>query len=217
MPEDLLARRPENAYFWGFVAASGEVGSHSVQVVTGDEEAAELLADVAGGGEIRGREVEREYSHDCSVTLQEDEYTVQVFADDVAADAAAALGLPTDDGPGGYRFDSFSSHRRQLLRGVLEGCGTVCSRDDGSVGVSFVHEDERLLDTVRRQLDAEGFETNDVEEASDDRNWFGVGDDDCVELVEWIYRGSEDSGLYSPRRRRKARGGVERARDEGVA
>ncbi len=69
--------------------------------------------------------------------------------------ASAALGLPFDGESGGYRFDALADYDRQLLRGLLEGCGTVCFKsDDEAVGISFVHEDERLLRTIPTRLTA---------------------------------------------------------------
>jgi hypothetical protein len=210
-PDDMLAAHPETAYFWGRVAGDGDLEPDCVTVRTNDETAARRLAAVAGAEQVDRRILEREYAHDTSITRTEDEYTVQVFGD-LADRAGAALGLPVDGDPGGYRFGAFADHDRQLLRGLLEGCGTVCFKsDDGAVGVSFVHEDRRLLQTVRSLLDDLPFDApcDDVSEASSGY-WFGVDDDAVPELGPWLYDGSEETGLFAPTRRRKLRQSLDR-------
>lgn len=210
-PADMLASHPETAYFWGRVAGDGTLSSDCVTVRASDETAARRLAAIAGGEQIDHRIVEREYAHDATVTRTDDEYTVQVFGD-LAERAGAALGLPLDEKPGGYRFDALDDHRRQLLRGLLEGCGTVCFKSDANaVGVSFVHEDRRLLERTRSLLDAVPVEapTADPEEASSGY-WFGVDDDAVPALGPWLYEGSETSGLFSPSRRRKLHKSLDR-------
>ncbi|GGN90876.1 cobalamin biosynthesis protein [Haloarcula pellucida] len=212
-PGDLLSAHPETAYFWGRVAADGECEDGCVTVRTSDETAARRLASIAGAERADHRIVEREYAHDTSITRTEDEYTVQVLGG-LADRASAALGLPFDGQAGGYRFDTLAAHDRQLLRGLLEGCGTVCFKsDDEAVGVSFVHEDERLLRTVQSLLDSAPVDApyDDLADASSGY-WFGVADDAVPDLADWVYDGSEGTGLFAPSRRRKLRKSVERVR-----
>jgi hypothetical protein len=210
-PDDLLAAHPETAYFWGRVAGDGDLDSDCVTVRTTDETAARRLAAIAGAEQVDRRILEREYAHDTSITRTEDEYTVQVFGD-LADRAGAALGLPVDGDPGGYRFGAFADHDRQLLRGLLEGCGTVCFKsDDRAVGLSFVHEDRQLLRTVQSLLGDLPMDApcGDVSEASSGY-WFGVDDDAVLDVCPWLYDGSEDTGLFAPSRRRKLRQSLDR-------
>jgi hypothetical protein len=210
-PDDLLAAHPETAYFWGRVAGDGDLDSDCVTVRTTDETAARRLAAIAGAEQVDRRILEREYAHDTSITRTEDEYTVQVFGD-LADRAGAALGLPVDGDPGGYRFGAFADHDRQLLRGLLEGCGTVCFKsDDGAVGLSFVHEDRQLLQTVQSLLGDLPMDApcGDVSEASSGY-WFGVDDDAVPDVGPWLYDGSEETGLFAPSRRRKLRQSLDR-------
>jgi len=214
--EDLLTSTPATAYFWGRVAGDGELTQDCVTVRTADETSADALAAIAGAGRTDHdhRIAARESAHDASIVRFEDEYKLQVFG--VLADrASAALGLPIDGQPGGYRFDTFSEHRPQLVRGLLEACGTVCFREtSGSVGVSFVHDDEALLRTVQSLLDAADpyVPAGDLSETSSGGYWFGLGDDaDTATFARWVYAGSDGSGLYSAERRQKLRRSVERA------
>lgn len=213
-PDDLLAGRPETAYFWGRVAGDGDVTESAVELRTTDEKAARRLAAVAGAERVDCGTSERDYAHDTAVTRTEDEYTVQVFGETLSDRAGAALGLPLDDQPGGYRFDAFADHDRQLVRGLLEGCGTVCfKRSSGAVGISFAHEDRTLVETIRRLVDraSVGVPTDEVSEASSGRYWFGVDDAAAARFGEWVYDGAEESGLFSPKRRRKLERSLERA------
>ena len=214
--EDLLTSTPATAYFWGRVAGDGELTQDCVTVRTEDETSADTLALIAGAGRTDHdhRIAARESAHNASIVRFEDEYELQVFG--TPADrASAALGLPIDGQPGGYRFDMFSEYRPQLVRGVLEACGTVCFRESsGSVGVSFVHEDEALLRTVRSLLDAADphVPTDDLSDTSSGGYWFGLADNaDTAAFARWVYAGSDGSGLYSAERRQKLRRSVERA------
>ena len=212
-PKNLLDAHPETAYFWGRVVGDGEVTSDGVTVRTTDETAADRLAAVAGADAVDHRIVEREYAHDTAVTRTEDSYTVQALGG-VGDRAAAALGLPFDGDDGGYRLDALADHDRQLLRGLLEGCGTVCFKSSsGTVGISFVHEDRRLLDRVQGLLDGVPVEApyGDVSETSSGGYWFGLEDDAAPAFGEWVYENSENSGLFAPSRRRKLRKSLERA------
>ncbi|WP_435128730.1 cobalamin biosynthesis protein [Halobaculum sp. D14] len=211
-PDSLIANHPETAYFWGHVAGAGRLRENSVTVETTDEAAAERLVAIADGGDVDHRSTERRYAHDTSITRSADEYTVQVFGD-LARRAAAAFGLPLDGEAGGYRFDSFDGHERQLLRGLVESSGTVCFKSSsGTVGVSFVHPDRRLLERIRTLLadvpvDAPA---DEVSEASSGY-WFGVADEAVPELGPWLYEGAAESGLFAPSRRRKLRRSLEEA------
>nr|WP_256393764.1 cobalamin biosynthesis protein [Natronoarchaeum rubrum] len=210
----MLGASPETAYFWGRVAGDGELESDCVTVRVGDETAADALATIAGV-DRRNRSVEaRESAHDASIVRFEEEYELQVFGA-LADRAGAALGLPLAGQPGGYRFDALAEHRAALLRGLLEACGTICFRESSnSVGISFVHDDERLLETIRTLLaDAEpDVRGDDLSETSSGGYWFGLADDaDAAGFARWLYAGTDETGLYSAERRQKLRRSVERA------
>jgi hypothetical protein len=212
-PRNLLDAHPETAYFWGRVLGDGEATRDGVTVRTADETAAERLAAVAGADGVDHRILEREYAHDTSITRTEDSYTVQALGG-VGDRAAAALGLPFEGDDGGYRLDALADHDRQLLRGLLEGCGTVCFKSsDGTVGISFVHDDRKLLERIQDLLDGAPVEApyGDCAETSSGGHWFGVEDDAAPAFGEWVYEGSENSGLFAPSRRRKLRKSVEQA------
>lgn len=214
-PGDMLARHPETAYFWGRVVGDGELAEGCVCVRTSDETAARRLAAIAGAEQVDHRIVDREYAHDTSVTRREDEYTVQIFGG-LARRAAGAFGLSIDGDPGGYRLGAFEGYERQLLRGLLEGCGTVCfKQSSGTVGLSFVADDRRLLERIQDLLADVPVEapTDEVAETSSGGYWFGVADGAVPTLGPWIYEGSEDSGLFAPTRRRKLRRSLERTDD----
>lgn len=213
---DLLAATPKTAYFWGRVVGDGAVEDDRVVVRASDDHAAETLAAVAGTSVRDHRTVERESAHDASVVRVEDEYELHVLGG-IGRRAAAALGLPLGDQPGGYRLDAFADHPA-LLRGLLESCGTVCFRESaGAVGVSFVHDDRAALETVRGLLaDADPhLPTEDLSETSSGGHWFGLADDaDHAAFAEWVYA---DAGqLYATDRRRKLQRSVERATDQPV-
>ncbi|QLD85854.1 cobalamin biosynthesis protein [Natronomonas halophila] len=212
-PRNLLDAHPETAYFWGRAIGDGEVTSEGVTVRTNDETAAERLAAVAGADTVDHRIIEREYAHDTTITRSEDSYTVQAHGS-VGDRAAAALGLPFEGDSGGYRLDTLAGHDRQLLRGLLEGCGTVCFKSsDGTVGISFVHEDEALLTEIQRLLDDLPVETpyGDLSETSSGGYWFGIDDAAAPAVGEWLYEGSEETGLFAPSRRRKLKKSIEQA------
>ena len=212
-PKHLLDAHPETAYFWGRVVGDGEVTRDGVTVRTTDETAADRLAAVAGADVVDHRIVEREYAHDTAITRSEDSYTVQALGG-VGDRAAAALGLPFEGDDGGYRLDALADHDRQLLRGILEGCGTVCFKSSaGTVGVSFVHDDRKLLERVQGLLDDATVAApyGEVSETSSGGYWFGLDDAAAPVFGEWAYEGSERSGLFAPSRRRKLRRSVEQA------
>lgn len=212
-PNDLLARHPETAYFWGRVVGNGDVSADCVTVRASDETAARRLAAIAGAEQIDHRIREREYAHDTSVIRTEDEYTLQVFGS-IGERAGASLGLPIDGHPGGYRLGVFDTQRRQLLRGLLEGCGTVCFKSSAdAVGISFVHDDRRLLERIQSLLDDSPVEApyDDAEETSSGGHWFGLADDAAPTVGPWLYEGSEETGLFSPSRRRKLFRSLEQA------
>lgn len=212
-PTGLLDSHPETAYFWGRVIGDGEVTTEGVTVRTNDETAAERLAAVAGADGIDHRIVDREYAHDTSITRSTDTYTVQAVGG-VGDRAAAALGLPFEGDSGGYRLDTLAEYDRQLLRGLLEGCGTVCFKSSaGTVGISFVHDDRRLLERVQGLIEAASVKapSGDCSETSSGSYWFGIDDDAAPEFGQWVYEGSENSGLFAPSRRRKLRKSLKQA------
>lgn len=219
--EDLLAASPGTAYFWGRVAGDGDLTDGCVTVRAGAETAADALAAIAGTSRADAdhRVAERTSAHDASIVRYEDEYELQVLG--APADrASAALGLPIDGQPGGYRLDALDEYRPELVRGLLEACGTVCFRESaGTVGISFVHEDESFLRTVRSQLAAAAphVPTDDLAESSSGGYWFGLSDDaDAAAFADWVYDESEASGLYAADRRQKLRRCVERATGSDV-
>ena len=212
-PSGLLASHPDTAYFWGHVAGAGDVDRERLTVETTDGTCAERLAAIAGGGEIDHDRIDRPYAHDTDLTKAEDEYTVTVSGG-VAAQGSAAFGLPTGEERGGYRFDALSEHRRQLLRGLLESCGTVCFKSSaGVVGISFVHDDRALLETVDQLLEACPVDapTGEISATSSGGYWFGIDDDAAGAFGEWVYDGSDDRDLFAPTRRRKLEQSLERA------
>jgi hypothetical protein len=212
-PSGLLTSHPDTAYFWGHVAGAGDLDRDSLTVETPDEACAERLLAIAGGGDVDHDRIERPYAHDTDLTKAEDEYTVTVSGG-IAPQGSAAFGLPIGDDDGGYRFDALSEHRRELLRGLLESCGTVCFKSSaGVVGISFVHDDRALLSTVDRLLadcpvDAP---TGEISATSAGGYWFGIDDDAAGAFGEWVYDGSDERDLFAPTRRRKLEQSLERA------
>ena len=213
-PADLLAGHPATAYFWGHVAGSGEVTADGLAVVTNDEQSAEVLAAVAGGdfADLARETTTREYAHNTSITRTEAEYTVSIDGSELYG-ASGSLGLPVD-GRGNYRFSAFSAYKRELLRGLLEGCGTVCFKSSsGTVGISFVDDDRALLEVVDDLLDSCPVEapTGEISETSSGGYWFGLEDSTAPDFGEWVYGESEETGLYAPSRRRKLTRSLEQA------
>ncbi len=212
-PDHLLDAHPETAYFWGRVIGDGEVTADGVTVRTNDEDAAERVASVAGADDIDRDTIEREYAHDTSITRSEDTYTVQIHGP-VGDRAAAALGLPFGGDRGGYRLDTLAEYDRQLLRGLLEGCGTVCFKSSaGTVGISFVHDDRAALERIQTLLESADVDApyGDLSETSDGGYWFGLDDEAAPAFGAWLYEKSEDEGLFAPSRRRKLRRSIEEA------
>ncbi len=213
-PADLLAGHPATAYFWGHVAGSGEVTAEGLEVVTNDEASAEALAAIAGGefADLARETTTREYAHDASITRTEAEYTVSIDGSDLYG-ASGPLGLPVD-GRGNYRFSAFSNHGRELLRGLLEGCGTVCFKSSsGTVGISFVADDRELLEVIDDLLESCPVDapTGEIAETSSGGYWFGLEDEAVPDFGEWVYGESEETGLYAPSRRRKLQRSLEQA------
>ncbi|NUB91233.1 cobalamin biosynthesis protein [Haloterrigena sp. SYSU A558-1] len=217
VPSDPLAGHPATAYFWGHVAGSGDVSDSGIEVVTNDEESAQVLAAVAGG-DLEHETTTRDYAHDASITRTEDEYTLSIGVDDESDDSgllgrSGALGLPVD-GRGNYRFGAFSSHDRELLRGLLEGCGTVCFKSSsGTVGISFVHDDAELLELAQDLIDESPVDApyDDLSETSSGGYWFGVDDGAAPDFGTWLYEDCEATGLFAPSRRRKLERSLEQA------
>ncbi|WP_265111245.1 LAGLIDADG family homing endonuclease [Halosolutus halophilus] len=221
VPADPLAGHPATAYFWGHVAGSGEVSSTGIGVVTGDEESAQVLAAIAGG-DVEQETTTREYARDTSITRTEDEYTLSIGANEGEDDDPAGLlgrgggiGLPVD-GRGNYRFGAFAEYDRELLRGLFEGCGTICFKSSsGTVGISFVHDDRDLLELVQ-ELIADcpiSAPMGDLSETSSGGSWFGIDDDAAPEFGTWLYENCEETGLFAPSRRKLERS-LERAESD---
>jgi hypothetical protein len=230
VPADPLASHPASAYFWGHVAAAGDVSESAVRnevrtadgarrsraridVVTNDERSAQVLAAVAGG-DLAHETTSRAYAHDASITRTEDEYTLSIEAGESGLlGRESRLGLPVD-GRGGYRFGAFSTHDRELVRGVLEGCGTICFKSStGTVGISFVHDDRGLLELIQELIadcpvDAP---MGELSETSSGGYWFGVDDDAAPAFGTWLYENCEETGCFAPSRRRKLERSLEQA------
>ncbi len=167
----------------------------------------------ASNASIDHRTEERDYAHDTSITRTEDTYTVQLHGP-IGDRAAAAFGLPLDGGSGGYRLDALADHDRQLLRGLLEGCGTVCFKSSsGTVGISFVHDDRKLLERVRGLLESADVDApcGELSETSSGGYWFGIDDAAAPAVGEWLYEDSDATELFAPSRRRKLQRSVEEA------
>jgi len=212
-PDDLLAGHPATAYFWGRVAGNGEVNQDSLTVTANDEDAAETISQIVGS-EIDHDRTTREYSHNTDISKTEDEYTVEVTSDDLFG-MSGSLGLPVD-GRGNYRFGAFSDYRRELLRGLLEGCGTICFKSSsGTVGVSFVHDAAALLEFVQQLIDDCPVEApyGDLSETSSGGYWFGVDDDVAADFGMWLYDDTGETGLFAPSRRRKLIQSLDQATD----
>ncbi len=214
VPSDPLAGHAATAYFWGHVAGSGDVSDDGIEVVANDEASAQVLAAVAGG-DLEHDTTSREYAHDTSITRTEDEYTLSIDGDDESGllGRSGTLGLPVD-GRGNYRFGAFSNYDRELLRGLLEGCGTVCFKSkSGTVGISFVHDDADLLELVRDLLDDCPVDApmGELSETSSGGYWFGVDDDAAPDFGAWLYENCEETGLFAPSRRRKLERSLEQA------
>ncbi|QSW98135.1 cobalamin biosynthesis protein [Haloterrigena alkaliphila] len=214
VPSDPLAGHPATAYFWGHVAGSGDVSDDRIEVVANDEESAQVLAAVAGG-DLEHETTTRDYAHDTSITRTEDEYTLTIGDDDETGllGRSGALGLPVD-GRGNYRFGAFSEYDRELLRGLLEGCGTVCFKSSsGTVGISFVHDDADLLELAQELIADCPVEApfDDLSETSSGGYWFGVDDDAAPAFGTWLYEDCEATGLFAPSRRRKLERSLEQA------
>ena len=213
VPDDLLAGHPATAYFWGRVAGNGDIERDRLTVTTNDEAAAETLSEIVGS-EIDHEQTTRDYAHNTDITKTEDEYTVAVTGDDLFG-MSGALGLPVD-GRGNYRFGAFADYRRDLLRGILEGCGTICFKSSsGTVGVSFVHDDAALLELVQKLLDDCPAEApyGELSETSSGGYWFGVDDDAAAEFGMWLYEETAATGLFAPSRRRKLVQSLDQATD----
>ena len=213
VPDDLLAGHPATAYFWGRVAGNGEIENDRLTVTTNDEAAAETISEIVGS-EIDHDRKTRDYAHNTDITKTEDEYTVEVTSDDLFG-MSGALGLPVD-GRGNYRFSAFADHRRDLLRGILEGCGTICFKSSsGTVGISFVHDDAELLELIQQLIDdcPVAAPYDDLSETSSGGYWFGVDDDVAADFGIWLYEGTEATGLFAPSRRRKLVQSLDQATD----
>ena len=212
-PDDLLAGHPATAYFWGRVAGDGEVETDHLTVRTNDEAAAETISEIVGSEFNHDRKT-REYAHNTDINKTEDEYTVDVTSDDLFG-MSGSLGLPVD-GRGSYRFGAFSDHRRELLRGLLEGCGTICFKSSsGTVGISFVHDDADLLELIQQLIDDCPVATpyDDLSATSSGGYWFGVDDDAAAEFGMWLYDDTGETGLFAPSRRRKLVQSLDQATD----
>ncbi|QFU83008.1 cobalamin biosynthesis protein [Natronorubrum aibiense] len=230
VPSDPLAGHPATAYFWGHVAGSGRVvrseasitdserrRCERLEVVTTDEHAAQVLAAIVGGN-VDHETTSREYAHDTSITRTEDEYTLSIDEDsEELLGRTSALSLPVD-GRGNYRFGAFSSHDRELLRGLLEGCGTICFKSSsGTVGISFVHDDRTLLEATQELLADCPIDTavSELSATSSGGYWFGVDDAAVPEFGTWLYEGCEATGLFAPSRRRKLERSIAQADSYG--
>ncbi|UPM42812.1 cobalamin biosynthesis protein [Halocatena salina] len=219
-----LTSTPETAYFWGRVAGDGTVTTDRVTVRVGDETALDAVAGIVGADAREHTEhtvAAHESAHDATVVRYEEAYELRIPVSPSFAQRATDVGVVTGtDAPENRRFDGFDDHRQQLVRGLLEACGTVCFRESSaSVGISFVHDDARLLEALRSLLGdaAPEIPTAELSESSSGGYWFGLASDaDPAAFARWVYAGSDDSELYAADRRRKLRRSVERAMGGGV-
>lgn len=219
-PTDLLDSHPETAYLWGRVIGDGGVTADGVTVRTNDEVAADRLASIAGAEGVDHGVETREYAHDASITRSEDTYTVRIHGA-IGDRAAAALGLPFEGDSGGYRLETLAEYDRQLLRGIFEGCGTVCFKSSsGTVGISFVADDRKLLERIGGLLAAADVDAphGDISETSSGGYWFGINDEAAPAFGGWVYKetgtareADGESALVAPSRRRKLRRSIEEA------
>ena len=215
-PTDLLDSHPETAYFWGRVIGDGEVTADGVTVRANDEIAAGRLASIAGAEDVEHGVETREYAHDTSITRSEETYTVRIHGP-IGERAAASLGLPFEGDSGGYRLNTLAEYDRQLLRGILEGCGTVCFKSSsGTVGISFVADDRKLLEQIGELLVSADVDAphGDISETSSGGYWFGIDDEAAPGVGEWVYKGTEtgdEPELFAPSRRGKLRRSIEEA------
>ncbi|WP_182013844.1 cobalamin biosynthesis protein [Haloquadratum walsbyi] len=183
---------------------------------------------------------EREYLHDTSITRRENEYMVTVTGD-ITADAASKLGLPTpmgafekveSDEPSNatsnaetditttshpdYDFADLTEYTQPLLRGLFEGCGTICYKQSaGAVGLSFVH-DKRILERINDLLGnlSVPTPTSDPAPASGSGHWFSLDDDAAPAVGRQLYADTDSTGLFAPSRRRKLLGCLDRIDNE---
>lgn len=202
-PDDLLAGHPSTAYFWGRVAGHGEVTRDRILVVTHDADAAATIAQIAGSDVAHDTNT-RDYAHDADSTRTEDEYTVEVTGE-ARFEISGGLGLPVDR-RGNYRFGAVSAYSRDLLRGLLEGCGTICFKSaSGTVGISFVHDDPALLGVIQQLIENCPVDApyGDCSESATGGFWFGVADDAAADFGLWLYERTDETGLFAPSRRRK--------------
>ncbi|RRJ33710.1 cobalamin biosynthesis protein [Halocatena pleomorpha] len=218
--DDLLDPTPETAYFWGRVAGNGTVTTDRVIVRVGDKSALDAVAGTseadANGEDPKHTIAVHESAHDATVVRYEEVYELRIPVSPSFAQRATDAGVVTGaDVPENRRFTGFDDHRQQLVRGLLEACGTVCFQESSaSVGVSFVHEDKQLLEALRTLLGnaAPEIPTEGLSESSSGGYWFGLAATaDPAAFARWVYAGSDDSGLYAADRRRKLRRSVERA------
>jgi len=198
------------------VAGSGDISDDSIEVVTNDEASAEVLAAIAGG-DLEHETTTRDYAHDTSITRTE-----------TSTRSRSAV-----RGRGGrhQRLRPARAQRRSSLRwpwelplrrvlelrsgtasGLLEGCGTICFKSSsGTVGISFVHDDEELLEFARELIAS----APSMLRWATSRNilggyWFGV-DDDAARLRHVALRelrGNWPVCTESPPQTRRARAGV---------
>lgn len=209
-PADPLAVHPATAYFWGHVAGSGTVSDDGIEVVANDERSARVLSAVVGG-DVGHDAARRPYTHDTSISRTEDEYTLSIEG---SFGREGVLGLPVD-GRGGYRLETFTRYDRELLRGLLEGCGTICFKSSsGTVGVSFVHDDRGLLERIRGLIDDCPVDApvGGLAETSSGGYWFGVDDAAAPAFGTWLYEDCAETGLYAPTRKRKLERSLDQAR-----
>lgn len=220
------------------VRASDETAAHRLATIAGAEQTREPSNEnEQKQNEITHQIREREYLHDTSITRRENEYIVTVTGD-IASEATSIFGLPIPMGTfeesvsdtvstaeddssisipdSAYNFTELTEHTQPLLRGLFEGCGTICYKQSaGAVGLSFVHNKQVLerVDNLLADLPVPT-PTSDPAPASSNGHWFSLDDDAAPAVGRQLYANTDSTGLFAPGRRRKLLGCLDRIDDE---
>ncbi|WP_330631834.1 cobalamin biosynthesis protein [Halocatena halophila] len=210
------------AYLWGHIIGNGSITDDAIVVRFSDRNLASRLQSIGNQPSSLSHETAANRSaHDATITRFEETFELRYSLGARAIDRLTdQLGIDAREEYVCPELERFELHRRQLCRGLLESCGTICFRESSAtVGVSFVHDDRGVLQEIRRQLrmSEPTVLTNSIEESSSGGYWFGLADaTEFGACTRWWYARSDDSGLYEPARRKKLRRSVERALERSV-
>jgi hypothetical protein len=223
------------------IRTSDETAAHRLAAIAEAEQTRQVSDDTERKQEgITHNIREREYLHDTSITRRENEYMVTVTGN-ITAEAASRLGLPipmgtfeqpvsdessdaqsntesdiTTTSHPHYDFGELTEHTQPLLRGLFEGCGTICYKQSaGAVGLSFVHTKQILerIDDLLKKLSVPA-PTSDPAPASSSGYWFSLDDDAAPAVGRQLYADTDATGLFAPSRRRKLLGCLDRIDNE---